>query len=103
MDLVGFPGFLGGFCFFMVWGFMVSYMIWKASVCQVERTPKHTCLNCIKVQRSNLGLPAQQIADFCYLPKVVQIRETEWGPSFQESRLEHLSSDLSSDGWRRLM
>ena len=48
MDLVGFPGFLGGFCFFMVWGFMVSYMIWKASVCHVEKTPKPDRLNCIK-------------------------------------------------------
>ena len=42
--LVGSPGFLCGFCFFLVFSFMVSYMIWKASVCRVEKTPKHTCL-----------------------------------------------------------
>ena len=34
--LVGSPGFLCGFCFFLVFGFVVSYMIWKASVCHVE-------------------------------------------------------------------
>ena len=41
--LLGYPGFLGGFCFFMV-----SCMIWKASVCHVEKTPKPDRLNCIK-------------------------------------------------------
>ena len=41
---VGFPGFLCGFCFFLVFSFMVSYTIWKASVCHVEKTPEHTCL-----------------------------------------------------------
>ena len=41
--LLDIPGFLGGFCFFMV-----SCMIWKASVCHVEKTPKPDRLNCIK-------------------------------------------------------
>ena len=56
--LVGSPGFLCGFCFFLVFGFVVSYMIWKASVCHVEE--KNQNIPAWTVSRRNDSIQACQ-------------------------------------------